>query len=78
MTKLSDQIVKLHIKDFRIDRAAPNEGSFVRLGEGTIDWKRVRRAIDAIGYNGWVSVEENGWTDAEYADILDRLFAGTF
>ncbi len=78
LAALSDQIVKLHIKDFRIDRAAPNEGSFVRLGEGTIDWKRVRRAIDAIGYNGWVSVEENGWTDAEYADILDRFFAGTF
>ena len=38
----------------------------------------MRRAIDAIGYNGWVSVEENGWTDAEYADILDRFFAGTF
>ena len=78
LAALSDQIVKLHIKDFKIDRAAKNEGRFVRLGEGSVNWKRVRRAIDAIGYNGWVSVEESGWTDAEYAGILDRFFDGTF
>ena len=78
LTAMSDQLVKLHIKDFKIDRAAPNEGSFVRLGEGSIDWKRVRRTIDAVGYNGWVSIEEGGWTDKEYAAIMDRFFAGTF
>jgi len=78
LAALSDQIVKLHIKDFKIDRAAKNEGQFVRLGEGSIDWKRVRRAIDAVGYNGWVSIEEGGWTDAEYAAIMDRFFAGVF
>ena len=78
LAALSDLIVKLHIKDFKIDRAARNEGQFVRLGEGSVNWKRVRRAIDAVGYNGWVSIEESGWTDAEYADIMDRFFAGTF
>ncbi|MGN0846892.1 MAG: sugar phosphate isomerase/epimerase family protein [Kiritimatiellia bacterium] len=78
LAALGDQIVRLHIKDFKIDRAAANEGAFVRLGEGSIDWKRVRRAIEAIGYNGWVSIEESGWTDAEYAGIMDRFFAGRF
>ena len=78
LSALSDQIVKLHIKDFKIDRSARNEGQFVRLGEGSINWKRVRRAIDAVGYSGWVSIEENGWTDAEYAGIMDRFFNGTF
>ncbi len=78
LAALGDQIVKLHIKDFKIDRAVANDGTFVRLGEGTIDWKRVRRAIDAIGYNGWVSIEEKGWTTAEYSDIMDRFFAGVF
>ena len=77
LVALSDQIVKLHIKDFKVDRAAANEGQFVRLGEGSIDWRRVRRAIEAAGYSGWVSVEENGWTDAEYAGLMDRFFAGT-
>ncbi|MCQ2394118.1 MAG: sugar phosphate isomerase/epimerase [Kiritimatiellae bacterium] len=78
LAALSDQIVKLHIKDFKIDRSMGNEGKFVRLGEGSIDWKSVRRAIDAIGYNGWVSIEEGGWTSAEYSSIMDRFSAGTF
>lgn len=76
LAALGEQVVKLHIKDFRIDRTMPGDGAFVRLGEGSIDWKSVRRAIEAIGYHGWVSVEEKGWTDAEYAKILDRFFAG--
>ena len=73
---LGPEIVKLHIKDFKIERGAKNDGAFVRLGEGSIDWKRVRRAIHAVGYNGWVSIEERGWTDAEYSGIMDRFFAG--
>lgn len=78
LAALDDQIVKLHIKDFKVERGAQNDGAFVRLGEGTIDWKRVRRSIDSIGYNGWVSIEEKGWTDAEYSGIMDRFFAGGF
>ena len=74
---LSDQIVKLHIKDFKVDRAAKNEGSFVRIGDGSIDWKRVRRMIEFVGYNGWVSIESSGWTDAEHSTIMDRFFKGT-
>lgn len=76
LAALSDQIVKLHIKDFRIDREAANEGRFVRLGEGSIDWRRVRRAIDAVGYNGWVSIEERGWTLPEYSEKMDLFFGG--
>jgi sugar phosphate isomerase/epimerase len=74
---LSDQIVKLHIKDFKVDRAAKNEGSFVRIGDGSIDWKRTRRMIEFVGYNGWVSIESSGWTDAEHSAIMDRFFNGT-
>jgi hexulose-6-phosphate isomerase len=77
LSALSDQIVKLHIKDFKIDREAKNEGSFVRIGDGSIDWKSVRRAIDSIGYSGWISIESSGWTDAEHSAIMDRFFAGT-
>jgi hexulose-6-phosphate isomerase len=74
---LSDQIVKLHIKDFKVDRAAKNEGTFVRIGDGSIDFKAVRRAIERVGYSGWVSIESSGWTDAEHSAIMDRFFAGT-
>ena len=74
---LSDQIVKLHIKDFKVDRALEKEGTFVRIGDGTIDFKAVRRAIERVGYSGWVSIESSGWTDAEHSAIMDRFFAGT-
>lgn len=74
---LSDQIVKLHIKDFKIDRAKEREGDFVRIGDGSIDWKSVRRALEAVNYNGWVSIESFGWTDAQHSDIMDRFFQGT-
>ena len=74
---LADQIVKLHIKDFKIDRAAKNEGTFVRIGEGSIDFKSVRRAIESARYSGWVSIESSGWTDAEHSAIMDRFFVGT-
>ena len=74
---LSDQIVKLHIKDFKVDRAVEREGTFVRIGDGTIDFKAVRRAIERVGYSGWVSIESSGGTDAEHSAIMDRFFAGT-
>jgi hexulose-6-phosphate isomerase len=74
---LSDQIVKMHIKDFRINRDAKNGGAFVRIGDGSIDWRRVRCAIERAGCSGWVSIESSGWTDAEHSAIMDRFFNGT-
>ncbi len=68
--------VKLHIKDFRIDRGMKNDGEFVALGQGSVDWRAVRSVIDEIGYNGWVTIEENARTDAEYSALMDRFFAG--
>jgi L-ribulose-5-phosphate 3-epimerase len=67
---------KMHIKDFKIDRSKPNDGTFVPIGKGSIDFQSVRRAIEAANYNGWVSIESEGWTDAEHSAIMDRFFAG--
>jgi L-ribulose-5-phosphate 3-epimerase len=72
-----NDIVRLHLKDFKIDRAAKNEGAFVPLNKGSIDWRSVRKVIDEIGYNGWVSLESFGYTDAEHSALIDRFFAGT-
>ncbi|MDA3923979.1 MAG: sugar phosphate isomerase/epimerase [Kiritimatiellae bacterium] len=69
-------IAKLHIKDFKIERGAKNDGQFVPIGKGSIDWKSVRSAIERAGYNGWVSIESGGWTDQEHSRILDSIFAG--
>jgi len=76
LNALADQIVKLHIKDFKINREEKNDGQFVPIGKGSIDFKSVRRAIDAVNYNGWVSIESSGWTDAEHSEIMDRFFRG--
>ena len=73
---LDRSIVKLHIKDFKIERGVKNDGKFVPIGRGSVDWKSVRKAIDKAGYNGWVSIESGGWTDAEHSKILDSIFAG--
>jgi len=37
----------------------------------------VRRMIEFVGYNGWVSIESSGWTDAEHSEIMDRFFNGS-
>ncbi len=73
---LGRNIVKLHIKDFKIERGAKNDGQFVPIGKGSVDWISVRKAIDKAGYNGWVSIESGGWNDEEHSRILDSIFAG--
>jgi L-ribulose-5-phosphate 3-epimerase len=69
-------IVRLHIKDFKINRAAKNEGDFVPIGKGSIDWLSVRKTIEEIGYNGWVTIESGGYTDGEHSALMDRFFTG--
>ncbi len=76
LRKLGKNIVKLHIKDFKIDREKKNDGDFVPIGKGSVDWKSVRQVIDEIGYNGWVTIESGGFTDAEHSALMDRFFAG--
>ncbi len=46
MRTLGDLICELHAKDARH-----------MLGQGRIDFKKVRAAIDDIGYNGWIVIE---------------------
>ncbi len=76
LRKLGKNIVKLHIKDFKIDREKKNDGDFVPIGKGSVDWKSVRQVIDEIGYNGWVTIESGGFTDVEHSVLMDRFFAG--
>jgi len=71
-----DDIVKLHIKDFLLDKSSGSGGSFPPIGKGSIDWKSVRDCIEEIGYNGWVTQEAGGYTDKSYAQIFADFFAG--
>jgi len=48
---LGGRIVKVHVKDFRLDR--PNgRFAWTNIGDGDIDWREVRRAFDEVGYRG--------------------------
>ncbi len=48
------RIVKVHVKDFRLDRAR-RRFSFGRIGEGDIDWPAVRSALLEVGFSGHVT-----------------------
>jgi hexulose-6-phosphate isomerase len=75
---LGSRIVKVHLKDFQLDRPG---GRFLwrNLGEGDIDWKAVRGALAEVGYAGYVTTELTGG-DASYlknlAHRVDRFLSG--
>lgn len=69
---LGPRIVKVHFKDFQLDR--PN-GRFTwkNIGDGDIDWAEVRRALADIGYRGYVTTEVAGGDAAYLADLAGRV-----
>jgi len=73
---LKGTICKLHIKDFLIDKTKPSGGDFVPIGKGSIDWKSVRKVIDEIGYDGFVTLESGGYSLEEHATIFSNFFDG--
>lgn len=73
--ELSDLIVKVHIKDFKLD-ATEHNGEFVHPRDGSVDWPVVRAALDKIGYNGWLTIEDGGLPLVEFRERLDLIVAG--
>lgn len=75
---LGPRIVKVHLKDFQLDRP---KGQFFwkNIGEGDIDWVEVRKALGEIGYEGYVTTEISGGDAVYLKDVvgrLDRFLAG--
>ncbi len=52
---LGNRIKKVHFKDYR--KAAGGLHGFVDLLAGDVDYPAVMKALEAIGYDGWVSAE---------------------
>ncbi|HEV8132974.1 MAG TPA: sugar phosphate isomerase/epimerase family protein [Acidobacteriota bacterium] len=69
---LGKRIVKVHLKDFKLDR---REGRFYfkNIGEGDIDWPAVRKAFSEIGYDGYMTTEIAGGDAAYLKDVVSRL-----
>ena len=73
---LGKRIVKIDLKDYR------RKGQeFVNLLEGDVNWPEVHKALQEIGFAGWMTAEVR-WGDQEYltdlAGRMDRIIAGKF
>lgn len=64
---LGKRINKIHLKDFR------REGEeWTNLRDGDVDWPAVRKAIDDIGYEGFLTTELKGGDEAYLKDLGER------
>jgi L-ribulose-5-phosphate 3-epimerase len=75
---LGARIVRVHLKDFKLDR---NKGTFEwkNLGEGDIDWPAVRQALNEINYDNYMTTEISGGDATYLKDVstrIDRFLAG--
>ncbi|MBW3623754.1 MAG: sugar phosphate isomerase/epimerase [Armatimonadetes bacterium] len=71
---LGKRIKRVHLKDFK---RGPRQ--FVNLGEGDVDWPKVRQALRTVGYSGWYTAELSGGDEAYLKDVaarIDRLIKG--
>ena len=75
MKSLGSLIVKCHVKDFRFE-ADGRKGGFVHPRDGSIKWPAVRQALDDVGYNGWLTIEDSGLPLKEFNRRLDLILAG--
>ena len=73
---LAKRIVKIHIKEYNL-KVAMNEGMgkgfAVPIGQGSIDWKRVREELKKIGYRGWATAEVSGGDRRRLAEISQQM-----
>jgi L-ribulose-5-phosphate 3-epimerase len=64
---LGGRIVRVHVKDYDVQK--PGSAGFCRLGEGSVNWPAVIRALTGCGYDGPLTYE--GHDDP--ADACRRL-----
>ncbi|HSV32004.1 MAG TPA: sugar phosphate isomerase/epimerase family protein [Atribacteraceae bacterium] len=71
----ADRIKYVHLKDY-----LANPFGFVPLGEGQLDFFPIVQALQEIGYDGWITVETDGYPGDPQASAqksrqyLDKLF----
>ena len=75
---LGDLLAKIHVKDYLLDPADPNgRGTSVNIREGSVRWPVLRQALEAVNYNGWMTIESNGSIPFEERNRrLDLIIAG--
>ncbi len=73
---LGSRAKKLDVKEYDLD-VAMNEGmrkGFAKpLGEGSIDWAKVRKQLTAIDFHGWATAEVRGGDRDRLSDIANQM-----
>ena len=67
---LGKRVVKLDVKDWG------KKGGFCRLGEGDVDWDKVREALLEIGFSGWATREGRDKNLEDTSALIDQLLIG--
>lgn len=73
---LGDRIGKLDIKEWDEKKHSSEglrSGFSSELGEGTIDWAEVRKALKKIGFKGWATAEVRGGNRERMREISTRM-----
>jgi hexulose-6-phosphate isomerase len=70
---LNKRILKLHVKDFAIDKNKDRGGTFCKLGEGDANWPEVRKALREINYTGYAAAEVGGGDREVMKDVVARM-----
>ncbi len=70
---LGPLISRMHIKDFKSDTK-----EFTPLQEGSVDWPEVMRAIDEIGYQGYLGAEVPGGDLAYLTETVSKRMDAIF
>ncbi|MEE9370159.1 MAG: sugar phosphate isomerase/epimerase family protein, partial [Sedimentisphaerales bacterium] len=65
---LGKRIVKIHLKDFK-----RSGYKWTNLLDGDVNWPQVRRALDEIGYDGFLTTELRGGDEAYLTDLAGRI-----
>jgi len=65
---LGKRTVKIHLKDFK------RKGyQWTNLLDGDVNWKQVRRALDEVGYDGFLTTELHGGDKEYLMDLSERI-----
>ena len=64
---LGKRNVKLDVKDWGV------KNGFCPLGQGDVEWDKVRAELKKIGFNGWVTREGGDGGDEKTAALMDEL-----
>ena len=67
---LGNRNVKLDIKDWG------KKNGFRRLGEGDVDWDKVRAALKEVGFSGWATREGRDKNLEDTSALIDQLLIG--